>query len=168
MSDESVRRLSLTIQQAVCALDCFRQAQSVALYHPFRGEVETFEILANAQSLGKEVYYPRHGEVEESFVKVGIPPLFREGRGGFLEPEGNEAVVPSALDCIVIPGIAFDQEGHRLGYGKGYYDRCLNHYKGGKIGIAYDFQILPQVPREGHDVRCDWVVSESRVLGRRS
>lgn len=85
---------------------------------------------------------------------------------GFEEPDLSAAkeVVLSDLDCVIIPGVAFDRNGHRLGRGKGYYDRALAGFKGLKIGVCFSEQFLKNdLVTEAHDVPMDWVVTEKFV-----
>ena len=161
--DEAHRR-SIRIQQRVCSLEPFRRARSIALYYPFRGEVETSELLAKARLLGKKVAYPRMGDATMTLVGFPAGARFRPGRLGTLEPAGAETVDPLGIDCLIIPGVAFDRTGTRLGFGRGCYDRVLQGYGGDTVGLAFDFQIVPELPREPGDVRCRWVVSESETL----
>lgn len=67
------------------------------------------------------------------------------------------------LDLIVVPGIAFDKRGYRIGFGKGYYDRFLSDYTGIKVGFAYDFQVLESIPHESWDIAMNYIVTEKKV-----
>ncbi|MCA9774770.1 MAG: 5-formyltetrahydrofolate cyclo-ligase, partial [Myxococcales bacterium] len=91
-------------------------------------------------------------------------------RHGILEPDGGRPEAPvSAMDLIVVPGLGFDPEGGRLGWGAGYYDRVLAR-RGARavtIGLAYESQILPALPRDAHDVAMDVVATEARWMERR-
>ncbi|MHC1703359.1 MAG: 5-formyltetrahydrofolate cyclo-ligase [Tenuifilaceae bacterium] len=78
---------------------------------------------------------------------------------GILEPQTGELMSPHDIDFAIIPGIAFDYKGNRLGRGKGYYDRILNQIKGSKVGVGFDFQILDFVPISSFDVPVDIVIS---------
>ncbi|RLF39548.1 MAG: 5-formyltetrahydrofolate cyclo-ligase, partial [Thermoplasmata archaeon] len=85
------------------------------------------------------------------------------GAFGILEPQ-NKKIYTGDIDIIIVPGIAFDFRGYRIGYGKGFYDRFLRGADALKIGIAYDFQIVKQIPEDDGDVPVDIIVSEKRVL----
>lgn len=84
---------------------------------------------------------------------------------GVFQPEVGTSAL-QGIDCVLVPGIAFDHDGFRVGFGKGYYDRALKKYMGLKIGLAYDHQIIPHLESRGHDVPCDFVVSEKRIMRR--
>ncbi len=81
------------------------------------------------------------------------------------DPARAEEIELGALDGVLVPGVAFDRRGARLGRGKGYYDRALQTYKGIKVGIAFDRQLsADDLPVEPHDVRMDWIVTETEAL----
>ena len=88
------------------------------------------------------------------------------GRFGILEPK-PEAIRPAAADQIDValaPGLAFDETGNRLGRGMGYFDRLLQETSGARIALAFDFQLLGEVPTEAHDTRMDFIVTETRLI----
>ena len=166
LAPDQIHQLSLEVQQRVLTLADFQQAESVALYYPFRSEVETLEILAMAISQGKKVFFPKVSGQALHYIKVTQPFSFQPGPWGLSEPPENEEAPLSHLDLIIIPGVAFDHQGYRIGFGKGYYDRSLKEFHGCRVGLAYDFQIVPQVPTEPGDLYCHYVVSENHTLGR--
>jgi 5-formyltetrahydrofolate cyclo-ligase len=73
-------------------------------------------------------------------------------------------VPPDAFDLVIVPGLAFDHHGNRIGFGGGFYDRFLAGLRAAKVGIAYGFQQGETLPTESHDVKLDWLVTESRIL----
>jgi 5-formyltetrahydrofolate cyclo-ligase len=155
---------SLAAQQALLLTPEFAAATVVALYSPVRNEVFTEEIFAEARRSGKTVTYPRvRGNLLE-FVEVRERQELEPGAYGILEPGGVQVVPLSSLELIVVPGVAFDLIGHRLGYGKGYYDRFLHQRRGQLVGLCFDFQLVERLPAEAHDVRMNMVVTEERTL----
>ena len=90
------------------------------------------------------------------------------GYRGILEPRPRRAraVAPEALDLALVPGVAFDMWGGRLGFGAGFYDRLLGRLPGQvpKLGMAFDFQVIPRLPHQPHDVILDAIVTDSRVI----
>jgi 5-formyltetrahydrofolate cyclo-ligase len=90
----------------------------------------------------------------------------KEGKLGILEPRGGaiRPVHPEKMGVWLVPGLAFDERGNRLGRGMGYYDRLLCGARGVKIALAYDFQLLNEIPSEPHDIRLDFIVTETRVV----
>ncbi|WP_297890539.1 5-formyltetrahydrofolate cyclo-ligase, partial [Sulfurihydrogenibium sp.] len=87
------------------------------------------------------------------------------GYAGIREPVGHE-VQPEKVDLIVVPAVVYDKEGHRIGYGKGYYDRFLPklRYDCLKVGFAYDFQVVEKIPHQPHDFKVDVVITPTKIL----
>ena len=101
------------------------------------------------------------------FREVNEPGHRSIGSFGILEPGlQNRQVSLIEADLIVVPGVAFDLQGHRIGFGKGYYDRCLSQLtkKVPIAGLCHDFQLLDEIPAEGHDVRMQYVVTDKRMV----
>ena len=167
LSHAQIGALSAAAQQQLLALPTYRSAQSIALYAPIHGEVATDLLCAQALAEGKAVLFPvtmAHGLVFRQIFAVAslIPGAF-----GIYEPEAAApAWDPTNIDLIVVPGVAFDRQGRRIGYGKGYYDRALHPLEGSGClyGLCYDFQLLDEIVEIHHDVRMDGVVTEHRVI----
>jgi 5-formyltetrahydrofolate cyclo-ligase len=170
------RRISLTprevdknskeITKNLLKLKRFKNAQRIALYFPIKNEVRAECIFERAKELRKEIYFPRvEGSLLE-FRKVNDLRELEPGRLGVPEPNWDSAKVEiTDIDLFIIPGIAFDRLGRRLGYGKGYYDRTLAKIdKKRGIGLAYGFQVLDSIPVERGDEEVDLVVTESGVI----
>lgn len=87
----------------------------------------------------------------------------REGSFGIPEPSEGEKVSPEEVELFVIPGVVFDKEGYRLGFGKGYYDRLLKGVKSPKVGVAYSFQVVDKLPRDPWDVPVDIIITEKNI-----
>jgi small GTP-binding protein len=88
----------------------------------------------------------------------------KKGAYGILEPKTVRKADENNIDVILVPGLAFDRNGGRMGFGKGYYDRLLESSKAVKIGLCYDFQILEKIPTEIHDVPMNFVITEKEIL----
>jgi 5-formyltetrahydrofolate cyclo-ligase len=155
---------SLSAQQRLLQTPEFAASTVVGLYSPVRNEVFTEEIFTVARLAGKTVAYPRVRENWLDFVEVSQRQELVPGAYGILEPGGAKIVPPAALGLIVVPGVAFDLAGHRLGYGKGYYDRFLLGGRGHLVGLCFDFQLVTKLPAEVHDVRMDMLVTDERTL----
>ena len=85
---------------------------------------------------------------------------------GFREPTANQSRLRdlNTLNTIIVPGVAFDIHGARLGFGKAFYDKCLEKFRGKRIALAYDFQIVSELPREFRARKLDWIVTEKRII----
>ncbi len=130
------------IQARIIGHPGFIQAPRIALYEAFDGEVDTHTIAQAARQAGKQVLYARIADGSLEFVAAHG---FRCGRGGLPVPEGP-VVQLQPLDLILVPGLAFDQAGHRLGFGRGHYDRALAQSEACAMGLCYSFQVVPRLP----------------------
>jgi 5-formyltetrahydrofolate cyclo-ligase len=163
------RSASLLAQEKLISLEEFCQAECVALYSPIQNEVDTSLILQAACAAGKRTLYPVVRGRDMVLRQVDHPgQLSREGVFGILEPCGSgRAHLAHEADLIVVPGVAFDVTGHRIGYGKGFYDRFLRHpgQRGVLVGLCHDFQLTGMdLPAERHDIRMDIIVTGQRII----
>jgi 5-formyltetrahydrofolate cyclo-ligase len=145
----------------------FREARVVALYAPLGAEVDAMEIARRALARGAVVVFPRAVSSERRLVFARCAPgdLVPGPLGAAEPPAGFPAVDLAEIDCVVVPGVAFSEDGHRLGRGGGYYDATLREMpRAARVGVAFDAQIVPTLPREPHDALLDVVVTEARVL----
>lgn len=159
---------SRAVGDGVLALPAYQKARQVLLYLSKGSEVDTWEVFARAVAEGKEVYAPRclDGEGTMGFFQVTSPQELLQGRFGLWEPDLRRCAPwrrrEGAL-CLV-PGIAFDRQGYRLGYGKGYYDRFLAGFSGTAAGLCFRELALERLPRGPQDRRVDVLVTEAGVL----
>ena len=161
LSAEQVRERSSLICRRVVQTEPFRQAETVCVYIPIRNEVDTAGIIEACRTAGKRTAAPRICEGEMEFYYFSSLEDLKEGSFGILEPAGEERVQSKAL--IVMPGAVFDRERHRIGYGGGYYDRYLQqHPEHETIAIAYECQILDEIPFEEHDIIPRRLITENR------
>lgn len=165
-SPEDLRLKSGAIFEALAALDRYRNAVRVALYFPVRNEVDTSEIFADIVAAGREAYFPVVQGGSLVFRRVRDLSELSPGAYGIPEPPASaEAIDTGSLDLVLLPGIAFDVSGNRIGYGKGYYDRAAARVPREKrIALAYGFQVLKSVPRGMHDLGCGMIITESGVF----
>ncbi len=160
---------SRAVADRIEQLAAFRDAPVVALYAALGTEVDPAEIARRAIARGVRVAFPRAGPGRRLAFAVCAPGELVPGPLGAAEPPaGAPALEPGALGCIVVPGVAFSEDGLRLGRGGGYYDATLRELPGvARVGLAFDAQVVATLPREAHDVPVDAVVTESRVLSFR-
>jgi 5-formyltetrahydrofolate cyclo-ligase len=164
------RQLVRTLSHAACLrladLPAFGMTRHVVVYAPIENEVDPGSIVDAATADGKRVYYPRVNGKSLDFLTAS-PGTLAPGAFGIPEPQTG-APLPLAVDeavLFVVPGLAFDLRGIRLGRGGGYYDRTLARYaRARRLGLAYEFQVLPALPATRDDVAMDAVVTEARVL----
>ena len=137
----------------------FRAAERVLVYWPLPHEVSTCGLIRKYRG-EKRFFLPvMRGEELEIRPFGGEEALRCENALGVLEPVScDRAWEVGEMDLAVVPGMAYDRKGNRLGRGKGYYDRLLKGYRGCKLGICFDFQLLDAVPADAHDVPVDGVI----------
>ena len=138
----------------------FSQAQTILLYSALPDEVQTQSLLDELTEAGKTVLLPKvvSSEDMELHRYTGASSL-QSGAYGIMEPVGTRFTDYAAIDVAVVPGMAFDAQGHRLGRGKGYYDRFLAKLPGVyKIGLCFSWQMVDEVPCDEHDITMDEVM----------
>lgn len=141
----------------------FLLAENILLYHSLPDELSTLEFI-DRWNTRKHFFLPR-----VNGLNLEILPYDRSrlalGAFHIEEPQGADTVDVSQIELIVVPGIAFDDKGNRVGRGKGYYDRLLARSKAVKIGVGYDFQYVEEgIDVEEHDMRVDIVITQSRTV----
>ena len=155
---------SLAAQMLLIATAEYTEAKSIMLYFPLGSETDTAYISEKAFADGKRVIYPVTDEASGVITPVEAirGAEFTKGGFGILEPKGEGYT--GMIDLVVVPGVAFDRRGGRLGFGKGCYDAFLIGTDAYRIGLCYDVQLLDTLPTEAHDVRMDAVITENEVI----
>jgi len=154
--EEDRTRKSRAIKVKLMRQEAFKKAKTVMFYIAFSGEVDTQEMIRYAKKLGKIIAVPicRKDKISLKPCLLDDKAHLRKGPYGVLEPAVEKHLPLESLDLVVVPGVAFDKRGNRLGRGKGCYDSFLNGLPAGTatFGLAFDFQILPNLPIHAHDV----------------
>ena len=137
----------------------YQRARKIAVYVGIDGEVDLSAIGEHARSSNKSIFAPVLAQNGLRFVETGTRSGFRRNRFGIPEPDGGRRIDPRELDVVLTPLVAFDNRGHRLGMGKGYYDRCFGFLrrrtrwrKPKLIGIGFDFQKIEKLVPQYWDV----------------
>lgn len=166
---------SAFITAALQTMPAYAAARTVMLYVSFGSEVETGDLITSALAGGKRVTVPKVIKSEGALVVSLLTDPARDlapGAYGILEPryDALRPVRPDSLDLIVVPGVAFDTEGRRIGYGGGYYDRFLPTVSptAACVALAYEAQLFPALPQEAYDHRVDYVVTEEGIIDCRA
>lgn len=159
--EEKLRR-SAAVMRQVEQCDAFRKAGAVLLYWSMADEVQTHGFVERWYR-EKTLLLPCVDGDDLRLRQYTGPGCMRAGEQfGIGEPSGPEWTALEQVELIVVPGVAFDRAGNRMGRGRGFYDRLLkNTPRALKIGVAYSFQMLDTVPTEPHDVKMDLVFSET-------
>lgn len=141
----------------------YKNAEMILCYVDAKNEVMTSGIIEDAWRKGKKVAVPKvHGEVMKFYLIESYEQL-ESGCFGILEPKAEciEVTKVSEKSIVIMPGVAFDSQGNRIGYGKGYYDKYFSKYpKVYKIAIAFSLQIVPEIPADRFDIKADCVITE--------
>jgi len=173
ISVQKSQEKSQAIKKNMFSTTVFQNAKTVLFYVSKGSEVDTHamikESLGNSPSncIGiKRVVVPvtdmNAGELLLSEIH-GLDEL-KPGSFGVPEPEIISKVEPSEIDLVIVPGLAFDSSGGRIGYGKGFYDRFLKNINAKKIALAYNFQVIESVPSDPHDVKVDKIITEQGIV----
>ncbi len=164
-------RLSREICGKLAALPEYAGAETIMFYRDVRSEVRTRPFLATARRDGKRVVIPYCVQRRLELFRMESLDELAPSSFGILEPtlewqaRADRKVSPAELDLIVVPGVAFDRHGGRLGHGGGYYDKLLRQVREHTrlVALAFECQIIPQVPMLSHDVYIDKVITETGV-----
>jgi 5-formyltetrahydrofolate cyclo-ligase len=141
-------------------------ARTIALYAPIRSELSTEPLRRELRARGIALAYPKVvGPRQLTFHPVASPRQLGRGHWGIREPAAAAALDPGAIDAFVVPGIAFDLRGGRLGWGRGYYDAALDeHERSIRIGFAYACQLAESLPTGAGDAPMDLIVTETATI----
>jgi 5-formyltetrahydrofolate cyclo-ligase len=169
LTERQRQQWSKRICQRIAALPEVRDARVILLYQSILNEPDIGPLYDKLWRAGKRLALPRvigEHDMEARLVK-DIAKDLAPGYKNILEPKTScEVVDPAEIDVVLVPGSSFDTRGNRLGMGFGFYDRYLARagMRAAKIGVAYTFQVLEEVPSEPHDVRMDKLVTEAHTL----
>jgi len=166
-SKEENRKKSKEIKERLFNLKEYRIARTVLFYVSYDGEVFTHDIIKEALD-DKRVVVPI-SDKEDCSLNLSILENWNdleEGSYGILEPRKDciKEISIDEIDLIIVPGVAFDLNGNRLGHGKGYYDRLLEKTNAISIGLAFEFQIVKNIPTEINDKPVDLIITENRII----
>lgn len=170
LSQQVILEKSNIITNTFINFDKYRQSENIMLYVSTKKEVQTEKIIKNSQKYNKKIFIPL---IDQEKIEL-IPSLiydFNELALGSLkiyQPKEEFYRLHShcVLDLVVVPGIAFTERGHRLGRGKGYYDRFLKKLNEdvSSIGLAFEMQIVNEIPVEKNDMPVDYIITEKRII----
>lgn len=162
---------SQRVVDAITRLEAFQNASSLGLFWPISAEVDLRRLDTEARARDRRVYYPvmdpKPGGFSTGFALVRDPAELVERGRRFPEPAPEAArAARGDIELIVVPALAVTDTGHRLGYGRGFYDVTLPDFcpPALTVVVAFDFQLLAELPVLDHDVPCDVVVTDSRVI----
>ena len=159
MTEEQIITASQRLAELFLASDAYKQAKTIYGYLPYNQEVRTVPMLQQALLDGKKVAVPKCYGDEMRFIYLDDLSKVEKGYCGIPEPIADEPVADDHNALVLMPGLAFDPAGHRMGYGGGFYDKFLeqepNHPT---IALCYDFQMFEHLETEAHDIPVDTVL----------
>lgn len=158
---QTLEKMSADVVCKIQSLEVFRAAKSVGAYMPLPCEVDISPLF---QALEKTFFIPAFDETSGGYRLARMTTELKKGHFGILEPVAPAFAAENELDLILVPGVAFDQMGNRIGRGGGFYDRLLPQYQTIRAGICYDFQCLGCLPTEKHDTPMNFIVTEIQIL----
>lgn len=148
---------SRVVAEGIEQLDEFREAHTVALFWSLSDEIYTHDLVRRAAH-EKRVVLPVVDGDDMTFREVDSCENLQTGAFGIAEPRYGKVCQPDEIDFILVPGVAFDASGRRLGRGRGYYDKYLPRTKAYRVGVCFDYQFVAEVPAEAHDQRVQRVL----------
>ena len=159
MTPEQIEKASHALAQQFFATSYYREAKTLYGYLPYNQEVRTEPILLQALKDGKKVAVPKVYGDTMHFIYLEDMNGIEKGYAGIPEPVADEPVAADETALVLMPGLAFDKEGHRIGYGGGFYDKFLSaEPTHPTVALCYDFQMLPNLETEEFDVPVDLVL----------
>jgi 5-formyltetrahydrofolate cyclo-ligase len=166
----AVQRSAASMQ--ACALleqqEAWRQARSILFYAPLPQELDVWPLLRESLDAGKTVALPRYDSAARHYIACRVQEAssdIRAGQFGIREPAAHcPALELGLVELVLVPGLAFDAAGRRLGRGKGFYDKLLGQVRGATCGVAFDEQLVSEVPTESHDVVLNYVLTPTRWI----
>ena len=159
MTPEEIQSASQKLKELFLATEQYQKAKTIYGYLPYNQEVRTVPILEQTLVDGKRVAVPKIFGDEMKFIYLTDLTQVEEGYAGIPEPVADGPVADDPTALVLMPGLAFDKEGHRVGYGGGFYDKFLTQEpEHPTVALCYDFQILEELPTEEFDIPVDLVL----------
>lgn len=161
--DEAVKKNSAAVMQRLTANAVYRDAVCILTYISTDHEVDTTELIRRAWTENKQVFVPRVCGKGMEFYRIHSFEEVEPGAYGILEPKGTE-ISKAEKGLLIVPGVAFDKSGNRIGYGGGFYDAYISRYPDlKKVALAYEFQVLETIPAEDFDQAVDMIITENHI-----
>ena len=168
-SKQEIKEKSSLIKKRLFQIEEYQHAHTVLFYVSFGSEVDTHEMITQSINQRKQVIIPKTDTKNNNLFLYEYTSIhdLRPGTYGVLEPYSNlsNCISCNEVELVIVPGVVFDVKGNRIGYGKGYYDSLLSTMKLiKKIGLAFELQIIDEIPAEKHDIKLDSIITEQRII----
>ena len=158
--------MSARICERIVAMPEYLKAKKILCYAALPDEVQTGGLLREILRSGRQLYLSRTRGQNLEIARMAEDTKLERGAYGILEPVTDELADIADMDLVLAPGVAFDRDGNRLGYGKGYFDRLLKGCTCPKVGLSYEMQLVDHVPEREGDIPMDKVVTEDKIYVR--
>ena len=158
MTEEQIVTASQRLGELFLECPQYKAAKTIYGYLPYNQEVRTVPMLEQAMRDGKRVAVPKCYGDEMKFIFIDDLTKVEKGYANIPEPIADEPVADDPTALVLMPGLAFDPQGHRCGYGGGFYDKFLAKEMHPTLALCYDFQMLPHLETEAHDIPVDYVL----------
>lgn len=166
LSHREILGKSKKIERRLFSLKEFKNASTILFYISYDNEVYTHDMIKKCLHSRKNIVVPVADTKNEILIlsKLENWDDLEKGSYGILEPETVIRVPSDELDLIIVPGVGFDEKGNRLGHGKGYYDKLLQKTNTKTIGLAFECQMVEEIPIDQNDVPVDMIITEERII----
>ncbi|MBI5747730.1 MAG: 5-formyltetrahydrofolate cyclo-ligase [Nitrospinae bacterium] len=160
LDDEWIKDVSIQIEERLFEDKDFLESKNILFYDAFKKEVQTRVMIKKAIDMKKQVFLPVTDFKNKNIL---ISEFTNKGESGEVVPQIN---LMCGIEIVMVPGVAFDKSGARIGFGMGFYDRFLQRFSKSvkTIGLAFDFQIVDKIPVDSHDFIIDKIITEKRVI----
>jgi len=160
-SFDMMKIVSQQIHKKLRKSKVFKDANKIGAYYPIGSEVLTQDIMQEILSSGRELFLPKVVEDEIEFRKITDFSCLEKGNFDIMEPK-DECPVEGNLDLVLVPTVGISQDGVRLGYGHGFYDKFLSKNKVETVSLIYEKQVIKKIPRSEQDIIMNWILTEDR------
>ena len=165
--------LSFSIVDKLMGLNAYKASKEILAYYPFRSEIDTTIIIRNALKQKKKIILPRvNGKKLDLYYIKDLKNDLAPGSFDIMEPIPSRCTIASHknIDIILVPGVGFDRNFNRLGYGGGFYDKLLEGLpvKTPRIALAFNLQLIENIPIMAHDLKVDIIITEKEILRRKA
>ncbi len=161
------QELSRAVVENIKSIESLKSARVILTFCPFDGEPDISPLLRELLAEDKELLLPKLEQGSMKLCRIRSFDGLAPGSFCLLEPVHCQEVEPELVEFALVPGVAFDLRGCRLGMGKGFYDRVLGRIRGFKVGVAFSFQVLDEIPCDPWDQKVDAIVTEKTIIYRR-
>jgi 5-formyltetrahydrofolate cyclo-ligase len=165
--EEFIQKASESACQSLINIKEFINADTVLLYYPTKNEISPLPLFELCLKMTKTVAFPVCKTENSTLIYKKINKLdnLSPSTFGLLEPNGDcEEIHCSENTICIVPALLFSREGHRIGYGKGFYDRFLANFEGTSVGFSYSLTLCDEIPKDKYDIPLNMIITESEVL----